>query len=51
MTLWYTELNQSYDLPITIYCDNEAAVILVENANGHSKIKHLDESALDQGDC
>lgn len=41
MTLWYTELDQFYDLPITVYCNNEAAVILAKNTNGHSKIKHV----------
>jgi len=41
MTLWYTELDQFYDLSITVYCDNEAAIILAKNANRHSKIKHV----------
>ena len=45
MTSWYTELNQFYDLPITVYCDNEAAVTLAKNANGHSKIKHISMKA------
>ena len=41
MTLWYTELDQFYDLPITVYSDNEAVVTLTNNANSHSKIKHI----------
>jgi hypothetical protein len=45
MTSWYTELDQFYDLPVTIYCDNEAAVTLAKNANGHSKIKHISMKA------
>ena len=45
MTSWYTELDQFYDLPVTVYCDNKAAVILTKNANGHSKIKHISMKA------
>jgi hypothetical protein len=45
MTSWYTELDQFYDLPVTVYCDNEAAVTLAKNANGHSKIKHISMKA------
>jgi hypothetical protein len=45
MTSWYTELDQFYDLPVTLYCNNEAAVTLAKNANGHSKIKHISMKA------
>jgi hypothetical protein len=45
MTSWYNELDQFYNLPVTVYCDNEAAVTLAKNANGHSKIKHISMKA------
>jgi hypothetical protein len=45
MTSWYNELDQFYDVPVTVYCDNEAAVTLAKNANGHSKIKHISMKA------
>lgn len=41
MSSWYFELDQFYDLPVTVYCDNDAARKLAKNPNGHSKIKHI----------
>ena len=41
MTSWYFELDQYYDLPVSLHCDNRAAKALTNNANGHSKIKHV----------
>ncbi len=41
MTSWYFELDQYYDLPVALHCDNRAAKALADNANGHSKIKHV----------
>ncbi len=41
MTSWYFELDQYYDLPVSLHCDNRAAKALAETANGHSKIKHV----------
>jgi hypothetical protein len=42
MYSWYTEVDQSFDLPIIIYCDNDAAVTATQNTSGHSKLKHVD---------
>jgi hypothetical protein len=42
MYSWYIEVDQSFDLPIIIYCDNDAAVTATRNTSGHSKLKHVD---------
>jgi len=42
MYFWYTEVDQHFDLPITLYCDNNSAIALTQNTSGHSKIKHVD---------
>jgi hypothetical protein len=42
MYSWYTEIDQSFDLPIIIYCDNDAAVTATRNTGGHGKLKHVD---------
>ena len=30
------------DLPIIIYCDNDAAITATQNTSGHGKLKHAD---------
>lgn len=42
MYSWYTEVDQSFDIPIIIHCDNDAAVTATRNTSGHSKLKHVD---------
>src|ERR1700678_4452989 len=42
MYSWYIEVDQSFNLPIIIYCDNDAAVTATRNTSGHSKLKHVD---------
>ena len=42
MYSWYTEVDQSFDLLIIIYCYNDAAVTATQNTSGHSKLKHVD---------
>lgn len=42
MTSWYFELDQFFDLPVTLYCDNNAALSLSKNSSGHSKVKHVE---------
>ena len=42
MTSWYFELDQYFDLPVTVHCDNEAALALAKNASGHSRVKHVE---------
>ena len=42
MYSWYTEIDQSLDLPIIIYCDNDAAITATRNTSGHGKLKHVD---------
>ena len=34
-------LDQHFNLPITIYCNNNSAVALTQNTGSHSKIKHV----------
>ena len=41
MMSWYFELDQYYNLPVTLHCDNPAAKALAETTTGHSKIKHV----------
>jgi len=38
---WFYEVDQYFNLPITIYYDNDAAVALTKNFGGHTKIKHV----------
>ena len=35
------EVDQHFNLPITVYCDNNSAMALTQNTSGHSKIKHI----------
>lgn len=42
MYFWYSEVDQHFDLPMTVYCDNNLAIVLTQNTSGHSKIKHVD---------
>jgi hypothetical protein len=42
MYSWYTEVDQSFNLPIIIHCDNDAAITATRNTSGHSKLKHVD---------
>jgi hypothetical protein len=41
MYSWYTEVDQSFNLLIIIYCNNDAAVTAMQNTSGHSKLKHV----------
>ncbi|GLB45342.1 hypothetical protein LshimejAT787_2200050 [Lyophyllum shimeji] len=41
VTSWYLEVDQYFDLPVTVFCDNDAAVSLSQNTSGHSKVKHV----------
>ena len=41
MTSWYFKLDQYYNLPVTLHCDNRAAKALAETTTAHSKIKHV----------
>ena len=42
MYSWYTEVDQLFDLPIVIYCDNDTVITATRNTSGHSKLKHVD---------
>lgn len=42
MASWYFELDQYFDLPVKLYCDNNAAIALTKNTSGHSRVKHVD---------
>lgn len=41
MYSWFTEVDIYVDRPITVFCDNNAAVALTQNTGGHSRIKHV----------
>ena len=41
MYYWYMEVDQHFDLLITMYCNNNSAVALTQNNSGHRKIKHI----------
>ena len=42
MYSWYTEIDQSFELSIIIYCNNDATITATQNTSGHSKLKHVD---------
>jgi hypothetical protein len=39
---WLQEVEIYEDLPFEIKCDNNAAITLMKNATGHSRVKHMD---------
>lgn len=42
MASWLKEVDMPDESPLTLNCDNTAAISLTENTSGHSRAKHID---------